>query len=127
VADRLTAPRGTKEYGVLGILIGHAASAERLFALPPGAFRPPPAVRSAVVRLRFHAPDPPARRPEIFQAMVQAIFTRRRKTLANALKAFQLCEVSSPAKVLKEAGLDGGRRPEAMTIAELVRLADAFD
>jgi 16S rRNA (adenine1518-N6/adenine1519-N6)-dimethyltransferase len=126
VADRLTASPGTKEYGVLAILIGHVANAERLLALPPGAFRPAPAVRSAVVALRFHAPDPPARRPDVFRAMVQAIFTRRRKTLANALKAFQPSEVIPPAKVLIEAGLDGGRRPETLTIAELVRLADAY-
>ena len=126
VADRLTASPGTKEYGVLGILIGHVASAERILALPPGAFRPAPTVRSAVVALRFHAPDPPARRPDIFHAMVQAIFTRRRKTLANALKAFQPCEIVPPAKVLTEAGLDGGRRPETLTITELVRLANAF-
>jgi 16S rRNA (adenine1518-N6/adenine1519-N6)-dimethyltransferase len=126
VADRLTASPGTKEYGILGILIGHVASVERILALPSGAFRPAPAVRSAVVRLRFHSPDPPARRPDVFHAMVQAIFTRRRKTLANALKAFQPCEVIPPAKVLIDSDLDGKRRPETMTIAELVRLADAF-
>jgi 16S rRNA (adenine1518-N6/adenine1519-N6)-dimethyltransferase len=126
VADRLTASPGTKEYGVLSILIGHAASVERLLALPPGAFRPAPRVRSAVVRLRFHSPEPVPRNQVVFKTMVHAIFTRRRKTLANALDAFPLSEALSPAKALTEAGLDGRKRPENMSITELVRLSDAF-
>ena len=126
VADRLTAVPGTKDYGVLTILIGHHASAERLLALPPGAFRPVPKVRSALVRLRFHAPEPPARDEALFAAMVQALFTRRRKTLVNALLAFAGTGRIPPARALTTAGLDGRRRPETLTIAELVRLSDAF-
>ncbi len=64
VADRLVAQPGGREYGVLSILIQHAASVEMRLKLPPGAFRPPPKVNSALVRLRFHAPSPPARDPE---------------------------------------------------------------
>jgi 16S rRNA (adenine1518-N6/adenine1519-N6)-dimethyltransferase len=126
VADRLIAGPGTKEYGVLSILIGHSASLERLLALPPGAFRPAPKVRSAVVRLRFHPPEPPTRDAAVFQAMVQAIFTRRRKTIANALEAFALSESVPPAKALTAAGLDGRRRPEELAISELARLADIY-
>lgn len=87
VADRLTAASGTRDYGVLTILLGRHASVERLFRLPPGAFRPPPKVHSAVVRLRFHPPDPPVDDEAFFEEVVQAAFTRRRKTLANALLA----------------------------------------
>jgi 16S rRNA (adenine1518-N6/adenine1519-N6)-dimethyltransferase len=126
VADRLTAAAGTKEYGVLTVLIGQSARVRRLMALPPGAFRPAPQVHSAVVRLEFHPPDPAARDPELFTALVQAIFTRRRKTLANALKAFPLSAMLSPAEALTTADLDGRRRPETLSIPELVRLADAF-
>jgi 16S rRNA (adenine1518-N6/adenine1519-N6)-dimethyltransferase len=126
VADRLTATPGTRTYGTLTILIGQSARVERLLSLPPGAFRPAPKVHSAVVRLAFHAPEPVAKNPQLFAALVQAIFTRRRKTLGNALKAFPLSATLLPARALEHAGLDGGRRPEALTIAELVRLADAF-
>jgi 16S rRNA (adenine1518-N6/adenine1519-N6)-dimethyltransferase len=126
VADRLTAAPGTKEYGVLSVLIGQSARVRRLMALPPGAFRPPPRVHSAVVRLEFHAPEPAARNPELFATLVQSIFTRRRKTLANALKAFPSSAALSPAEALKAADLDGRRRPETLSIAEMVRLADAF-
>jgi 16S rRNA (adenine1518-N6/adenine1519-N6)-dimethyltransferase len=126
VADRLTAPPGTREYGVLSVLIGHSAKVRRLMALPPGAFRPPPKVHSAVVRLEFHAPDPAARDAAVFAGLVHAIFTRRRKTLANALKAFPPSATLPPADALQRADLDGRRRPETLSIPELVRLADTF-
>ena len=126
VADRLTAVPGTRDYGILTVLIGHHATSERVLALPPGAFRPVPKVRSALVRLRFHPPDPPARNESVFAAMVQAVFTRRRKTLANALLAFAGAATLPPARALAAAGIDGCRRPETLSIAELIRVADVF-
>ena len=126
VADRLTAAPGTRDYGVLAVLIGHRAEVERVLALPPGAFRPPPKVRSALVRLRFHPPAPKAKDESVFAAMVQAVFTRRRKTLANALRAFSAANHRSPAETLAKAGINGIRRPETLGIDELVRVADAL-
>src|SRR5262249_52942312 len=87
VAERLTADPGSREYGVLSVLIQHGADVQLLLSLPPGAFRPSPKVRSSLVRLRFHAPTPPVRDPSAFRRLVQAVFTRRRKTLSNALLA----------------------------------------
>ena len=123
VADRLTAPPGTKDYGVLSVLIRHHADADRVLTLPPGAFRPSPKVHSAVVRLRFHPPDPAPRDADVFTAMTRAIFTRRRKTLANALQAYRSGGIDA---ALQRAGLDGRRRPETLTIGELVELSDAL-
>jgi 16S rRNA (adenine1518-N6/adenine1519-N6)-dimethyltransferase len=125
VADRLVARPGSKEYGVLSVLIRLSAAVDRLLLLPAGAFRPAPKVQSALVRLRFHAPDPPPRNSALFSALVQAIFTRRRKTLANALVAFRPWDRAAVADVLGQAGIDGRRRPETLEIPELVRLADA--
>jgi len=123
VADRLVAVPGTRDYGVLTVLIGHSAAVARVLTLPPGAFRPPPKVHSALVRLRFHQPDPSVRDLTLFRALVQAVFTRRRKTLANALLAFR---DSGARESLERAGIDGTRRPETLTIAEFARLADAI-
>jgi 16S rRNA (adenine1518-N6/adenine1519-N6)-dimethyltransferase len=125
VADRLAAPPGTREYGVLSVLIRQRAEVERVLTLPPGAFRPPPKVQSAVVRLRFHPPRPPARDPGGFARLTQAIFTRRRKMLSNALLAYTDSE-SAGAAALARAGLDGRRRPETLDIPELVRLSDTL-
>ena len=136
VADRVAARPGSRDYGVLSVLIQHRASVERLLVLPPGAFRPPPKVHSAVVRLRFHAPDPPVRDEQRLADLVQAVFTRRRKTLANALLALRVRTGSGtgptrigPAEALTAltaAELDGRRRPETLTVAEFVRLADTL-
>jgi 16S rRNA (adenine1518-N6/adenine1519-N6)-dimethyltransferase len=126
VADRLLAPPGGREYGVLSVLIRHVAEVDWLLSVPPGAFRPVPGVHSAVVRLRFHADDPPARDRQAFAELVQAVFTRRRKTLANALLAYALASKASISGALARSGIDGGRRPETLEVAELVRLSDAF-
>jgi 16S rRNA (adenine1518-N6/adenine1519-N6)-dimethyltransferase len=126
VAERLVAPPGGRDYGVLSILVQHVADVDRLLALPPGAFRPPPQVRSALVGVRFRAPRPAARDPQVFSRMVQAIFTRRRKTLANALLAFPLSGRIPPAAALAAAGIDGRRRPETLAVEELVTLANAY-
>lgn len=126
VADRLTASPGNRDYGVPTVLVRHAAEVEALLSLPPGAFRPPPKVRSVLVRLRFHPDQPPARDRKAFEALTQAVFTRRRKTLANALLAYSPARALPVVEVLARAGLDGGRRPETLEIADLVRLSDAF-
>jgi 16S rRNA (adenine1518-N6/adenine1519-N6)-dimethyltransferase len=123
VADRLTAVPSTKDYGVLTVLVGHTATVKRVLALPPGAFRPAPKVHSALVRLQFHPPDPPVRDQESFATLVQGVFTRRRKTLANALAVLGKSPQEA-LRALEQAGIDGRRRPETLTIAEFAHLAD---
>jgi 16S rRNA (adenine1518-N6/adenine1519-N6)-dimethyltransferase len=70
VADRLTAAPGSKQYGVLSILIQHRAHVETLLKLPAGAFRPPPKVLSSLVRLRFREPSPAVRDEVFFTRLV---------------------------------------------------------
>ena len=126
VADRLVATPGTGDYGVLTVLLGHTAEVSRVLSLPPGAFRPAPKVHSSVVRLRFHPPDPPVKKGQVFTDVVRAVFTQRRKTLANALSAFPKRGRESFKEALARADIDGTRRPETLTIAEFARLADAL-
>jgi 16S rRNA (adenine1518-N6/adenine1519-N6)-dimethyltransferase len=124
VADRLVSPPGTREYGVLSVLMQHVATIDLLLKLPAGAFRPPPRVLSALVRVRFHAPDPPVVDPIAFASLVQAVFTRRRKTLSNAMLA--RTDAPRAARALAAAHLDGTRRPETLSVADFVRLANAL-
>jgi 16S rRNA (adenine1518-N6/adenine1519-N6)-dimethyltransferase len=134
VADRLLARPGTRDYGVLTVLVRHTAAVDRLLSLPPGAFRPVPKVESAVVHLRFHSDDPPVKSRKTFEAVVRAVFTRRRKTLANALLAFPALDPSTTLgasrraidEVLKASRIDGGRRPETLDIPEFAALADTL-
>lgn len=126
VADRLAAQPGTGEYGVLSIQTTVHADVDRLMTLPPGAFRPPPQVTSAVVRLRFRQPSvEPAELPR-FERIVRGIFTQRRKTLLNALRPVVGQEPSDIRQVLEREGIDPGRRPETLSVAELTRLCYIF-
>jgi 16S rRNA (adenine1518-N6/adenine1519-N6)-dimethyltransferase len=124
VADRLLALVGSKDYGVLTILVGRLARIDRLLDLPPGAFRPPPKVRSTVVRLTFHPSDPPVRDGAEFTALVRAIFTRRRKTIANALLAYRPAANADVAELLCRAGIEPTRRPESLHRKDLALLTD---
>jgi 16S rRNA (adenine1518-N6/adenine1519-N6)-dimethyltransferase len=128
VADRLVAGPGSREYGVLSILIQHRADVETVLKLPAGAFRPPPKVLSSLVRLRFREPRPAVRDSAMFERIVHAVFTRRRKTMTNALLALEDGRPLPlhPAAALAAARLDGSRRPETLSIAEFATLADAY-
>lgn len=126
VAERLMARPGTHEYGVLSVLIQQQATVSRLLDVPPGAFRPMPKVQSTVVRLAFHAPHPAVTDQALFDEVVQAVFTRRRKTLANALLAHPRAAAAGPRPLLEAARLDAGRRPETLTLEEFGRLADTL-
>ena len=123
VADRLVAAPGTRDYGVLTVLLGRRARMTHLLTLPPGAFRPPPKVTSAVVRLDFLPDADVIAAPPHFDGMVRALFTRRRKTLGNALAAYAGVPGTTAAQLLAGIGVDPRRRPETITIAEFAMLA----
>ena len=124
VADRLVGAPGTRDYGVLTILLGRRARMTHLLTWPPGAFRPPPKVTSAVVRLDFLPDEDVIPAPPHFEGMVRALFTRRRKTLGNALAAYAGVPGTASAQLLAGIGIDPRRRPETLTIAEFARLAE---
>lgn len=126
VADRLAAKPGTSDYGVLTVMVQLRASVEKVLVLPPGAFRPVPAVSSAVVRLRFQPPRVAMQDPAVFERLVRSVFMQRRKTLSNALKRFAAGTPLPAGEALQRAALDGRRRPETLEILELARLADVF-
>lgn len=126
VAERVQAGPGTRAYGVLAILVQLYAEVRRLLTLPPGAFRPQPRVHSAVVGLRFRPPAVPLRDEQVFEAMVRSVFTQRRKRLSNALAPYARSRGRNAADALAEAGIDGGRRPETLQLAELSQLADVL-
>ena len=125
VADRIVAAAGAEGYGTLAVQVGLLADVDRLLTLPPGAFRPPPKVTSAVVRLRFRAPAADVGDPAAFERVVRGVFLQRRKTLLNALKPVADSFGRSAAQVLEQAGLDPSRRPETLDVHEMARLSRA--
>ncbi len=126
VADRLVAQPGSQAYGPPAVLAQLQADVTRLLSLPPGAFRPPPKVRSAVVRLAFRPPRVSVGDPDLFEQVIRRVFQHRRKMLVNAITPLAAERALAPRAVLAAAGLDGRRRPETLQLTELARLAKAF-
>jgi 16S rRNA (adenine1518-N6/adenine1519-N6)-dimethyltransferase len=126
VADRLIAKVGTGDYGVLTVLTSLHADVTRVLSLPPGAFRPPPKVHSAVVRLTFRPPQVEIEDAERFVRMVRTMFTQRRKTAWNALKPFAAETDTDSAAILMRVGIDPNRRPETLELREFAALSNAF-
>jgi len=125
VADRLVAAPGTGEYGTLTIQVALIADVERVLTLPPGAFRPPPKVTSAVVRMRFRPPCEDVGDRQTFERLVRGIFLQRRKTLLNALKPVADTFGRSSAELIAKAGVDGTKRPQELTLRDIARLSRA--
>lgn len=125
-AERMLAPPGSGVYGAFSCLVQYHAQGEMLFPVPRGAFVPPPAVDSCVVRLvaRPSPPTPAARGPLL--RVVRAAFGQRRKTLRNALAGGLQLEVGRVQAVLAAVGEDGTRRAETLSLMEFGRLALAF-
>lgn len=118
VAQRLTAPSGSKHWGRLGIMTQFHCRAELLFEVPPEAFDPPPKVQSAFVRLTPHPRPlfPNADRDRLAQ-LVQAAFAQRRKTLRNNLSG-----LLSSADIAA-ADIDPQCRAESLAVQDFVRLS----
>ena len=123
VADRLAAAPGTAAYGRLSVLAQWAARVEALFELPPGAFRPPPKVRSRVVRLSPYAEPPVPARLATLERVTAAAFGQRRKMLRSSLKSLG----RDPAALCAAAGIAPARRAETLTLAEFAALADVLE
>ncbi len=122
VVERMAAVPGSKVYGRLSVMLQLACTVEPLLDVPPEAFRPPPKVDSAVVRL---LPRPPGERPLAEQAtiarLVRAAFGQRRKTLSNALDG-----VATIAE-MQAAGIDPRTRAEQVAPQAYVDLARHID
>ena len=118
VVERMAAVPGSKTYGRLSVMLQLRCAVEPLLRVPPGAFRPPPKVDSAVVRL---TPLPASALPDIEFGMigniVRAAFGQRRKTLSNALSKWM-----SPATIAA-AGIDPRARAEQLKPTDFVALA----
>ena len=122
VADRMTAPPGSRVYGVPSVKLAWYADARRAGPVPRTVFWPVPNVDSGLVA--FTRRDPPAvdvPRAEVF-AVVDAAFSQRRKTLRAALAGWA-GSAADAERILRAAGVDPGARGEALGVAEFARIA----
>ena len=120
VADRLAARPGTRDYGVLTVMMEVHGKIRRLLNLPPGAFSPAPKVHSSVIQVTFRPPPVKVSDHRRLERVAKAIFSQRRKMIANSLRTI----TRDPLPFLKATGIDPKRRPETLTLAELAALTE---
>jgi 16S rRNA (adenine1518-N6/adenine1519-N6)-dimethyltransferase len=122
VADRIAAPPGGRDYGLLSVLVQHVADAHVGLEVSRHFFTPPPEVESCALVLDFlDAPRAEVHDEARFRALVKAAFSQRRKTLWNALKSF-----AGGRAALEKAGIDRQRRAETLSVAEFAALERAL-
>ena len=127
VAERIVAPPGSRTYGALSVNVQAVARAELVARVPAGAFRPPPAVESAIVRLTPR-PDPVvgATLEDAFRALVQDAFGLRRKQMRRVVRTIAHLQADASDQLLAAAAIDPEVRPETLSPEDFARLLHAI-
>ncbi|MBC8317071.1 MAG: ribosomal RNA small subunit methyltransferase A [Desulfobulbaceae bacterium] len=129
VGMRLIAKPGSKEYGIVSVLLSGCAEVSRLLDVGPGQFYPRPKIDSVVVKIQFH-PEPsraaalPVHDVKLLRQVVKGSFQQRRKTLVNALSSAPLLSYSKDQvkMALSETGIDDKVRAENLTVEDYVSI-----
>ncbi|MEW7848034.1 16S rRNA (adenine(1518)-N(6)/adenine(1519)-N(6))-dimethyltransferase RsmA [Massilia aurea] len=117
VVERMVAEPGSKTYGRLSVMLQWRYDMSLMFIVPPTAFDPPPQVESAIVRMVPVKQQLPCDAKRL-EAVVAKAFSQRRKVIRNCV-AGMFTEAQ-----LVEVGIDPGVRPEAVSLAQYVALAN---
>ena len=118
VAERLAAKPGSKTYGILSVLLQAYYKVEYLFTVPENVFKPPPKVKSAVIRLSRNEVKELGCDESLFKQLVKASFNQRRKMLRNSIKLF-----------IQEEGFSHpflAKRPEQLSVTDFIELTNTI-
>ena len=123
VAERMAAGADTESYGALTVNLAVVATVEIVASVPARAFKPPPKVDSAVIRLTPIA-DPlvPLDSLRAFRTFIQAVFGQRRKQLQRVLRTVAGISAEESVALLERVQIDPAARPEVITPAGFARL-----
>ncbi|HXE05863.1 MAG TPA: rRNA adenine dimethyltransferase family protein, partial [Bryobacteraceae bacterium] len=122
VADRVLSSPGSRDYGLLSVMVQMYGPLERLFDLPPESFSPPPAVHSTVFRWNLEPRFAELGVEEAaFLRFVRAAFAQKRKTLANNLRAAGI-EAGLASAALAGTGLPPASRAETLSLEDFAML-----
>ena len=129
VAQRLVSKPGSRDYGLLSVLLGTRAQVELRMDVDRSRFRPSPRVDSAVIEIDIaRAPVVCIHDPRSFERLVRAAFSQRRKMLRNSLKAlFTSTEAVAHEWIdtaAESAGIDLSRRAETLSIQEFATFSN---
>lgn len=116
VAQRISSPKGSKQYGILSVLLQSYYEVELLFKVPPGVFLPPPKVDSAVIRLKRREDYDTVINcdKKLFRTIVKTAFNQRRKMISNSLKPLLM------GKKIENDIMN--KRPEQLGVEDFVSL-----
>ena len=120
VVDRIAAPAGSRVYGRLSVMIQYHCETQIVFTVPPDAFKPPPRVMSAILRLIPREPRLRVNDISVFAEVVKLAFNQRRKMLQNSLAPLL------SAQALQALDVNPQTRPEQMTVDDFVRVANSL-
>lgn len=123
VAERICAKPNTKAYGRLAVLAQAVCETHIAFTLPPGAFKPPPKVESAVTVLKPLPEDKRFKDMLTLETLTGAAFGQRRKMLRASLKNFAKRRFMKPEVWLEKHGVDPTLRAENLSLEDYLRLA----
>lgn len=124
VGDRLAAAPDCSDYGILTVLFRLLFDVKREFVVPPGCFFPPPKVDSVVISLvPLAVPRVEVGDHQLFEKLVKASFSMRRKTLWNCLRNSGIADAAVFEKALELCSIDGQRRGETLTLEEFACLS----
>ena len=124
VADRIAEKPGSKVYGILSVLLQAWYDIEYVLSVGPGAFAPPPKVKSAVIRLKRNSRTELGCDERLFKQIVKTAFNQRRKTLRNALKPM-ISEAFTAAGKLADPIFD--LRAERLGVEDFIYLTRMFE
>ena len=119
VARRIAEPPGSKEYGILSVLMQAYYEVSYLFTVEPGSFYPPPKVKSGVIRCVRNSRTGLGCDEKLFVKVVKAAFNQRRKTLRNSIRAV------FPNVILTEEF--ESQRPEQLSVASFIQLTQLIE
>lgn len=116
VAMRIASPPGSRQYGILSVLLQAYYNIEMLFTVKPGSFFPPPRVTSGVIRLTRNQTLKLPCDEKLFVKVVKATFNQRRKMIRNSIKSI-LLNLDSDFELLS-------KRPEQLGVSEFIELSN---
>jgi len=121
VAERVVAQPGSRDYGYLSVLCRFYAKPQIVLRIPPGAFRPPPRVNSAMVQMTLPGENLTLgiTNTDAFLSFVQTCFTQKRKTLRNNLRAFSDETLS---QAFGASSIPPSSRAEQLTLSQFAYL-----
>tara|TARA_B100000780_G_C21118105_1_gene452579 strand:- start:1785 stop:2570 length:786 start_codon:yes stop_codon:yes gene_type:complete len=120
VAQRVATPPGSKEYGILSVLLQAYYDIEYLFTVSEEVFSPPPKIKSGVIRMKRNQVEKLDCNETLFKTVVKSGFNQRRKTLRNSLKGLVADKEMLQGEIFS-------KRPEQLSVEEFINITNLVE